>query len=44
MADEWHASRGKAVVTKEALAAACPEFADGDYAEALSKNLTWARK
>jgi hypothetical protein len=44
MADEWHASRGKAIVSKDKLAAACPGFAVGDYAEALSKNLTWARK
>jgi hypothetical protein len=44
MADEWHASRAKAVVTTETLAAACPGFADADYVEAISKNLTWARK
>jgi hypothetical protein len=44
MAEEWQASRGQAIVTQEVLAEACPGFADSDYAEALSKNLTWARK
>ena len=44
MADAWHASRGETIVTKEALAAACPGFADGDYVEALRNNMTWARK
>ncbi|HEX3149681.1 MAG TPA: hypothetical protein VHR66_16515 [Gemmataceae bacterium] len=45
MADAWFASRGQgSYPTVDALEARCPGFSGTDYAEAVSNNVTWARK
>jgi hypothetical protein len=44
LADAWHESRGKAIISQEQLEARCPGFTTADYADAIRNNLTWARK
>ena len=45
LAAAWFASRGQGPYpTADALEARCPGFSRTDYAEAVSNNVTWARK
>jgi hypothetical protein len=45
LAAAWFASRGQAPMpTPEELECLCPGFATADYAEAIQKNILWARK
>jgi hypothetical protein len=45
LAAEWFASLGQAPMpTPEELECLCPGFAAADYAEAIQKNILWARK
>jgi hypothetical protein len=45
LAAAWFAGRGQAPMpTPEELECLCPGFATTDYAEAIQKNILWARK
>ena len=45
LAAAWFASRGQGPYPSvEALEAQCPGFSSADYSDAVSKNVTWARK
>lgn len=45
LAAAWFATRGQgSYPTVDALEARCPGFSGSDYAEAVGKNVTWARK
>jgi hypothetical protein len=44
LAEAWHGREGAAWPSARRLERLCPGFAPGDYAEAIRKNVLWARK